>query len=185
MRILTIPATNSRRGMNSELLTYVGTILEDEHDLDVEQLDLNDFEMAIYSPDREAAGLPGEAERFFAAIGSADAVIVSYAEYNGSFTPAWKNTYDWASRIDQRVYQGKPVVMLAASPGPRAGQGVLGAATMSAPFFGAELVGSLGVGRFNDTFDTDTESLVDVELDSQLRHLLGQLVAAITTGNDD
>ena len=176
MKILAIPATNSRTSINKQLLEYVGSILADDHDAQVEVLDLNDYEMAIYSPEREAEGLPPEAQAFYDAIGKADAVIVSYAEYNGSFTPAWKNTYDWASRIDQQVYQGKPVLMLAASPGPRAGAGVLGAATMSAPFFGAKLVGSLGVGPFGEAF---SDRLTDAELDAELRALLEKLVAAV------
>lgn len=175
MKILAIPATNSRDGINKRLLGYVAEVLATKDEVEIELLDLNDYEMAIYSPEREAAGLPDEAQRFYDTIGAADAVIVSYAEYNGSFTPAWKNTYDWASRVDQRVYQEKPVLMLAASPGPRAGAGVLGAATMSAPHFGAELVGSLGIGTFYDAFD---DGLVDGELDGELRALLDALIAA-------
>ncbi len=178
MNILAIPATNNRGGINTQLLTYASAVLA-EHGADVEIMDLNDYEMAIYSPEREAAGLPAEAQAFYDKIGAADAVIISYAEYNGSFTPAWKNTYDWASRIDQKVYQGKPVVMLAASPGPRAGAGVLGAATMSAPFFGAELVGSLGIGTFYDSFDGQAGALVDAEQDAELRELLKKLADAV------
>ena len=180
MKILTIPATNSRNGINRRLLDLVGRQLADiRPGVEVEVLDLNDHEMPIYSGEREAAGIPAEAQGFFDAIGAADAVIVSYAEYNGSFTPAWKNTYDWASRIDQQVFQGKPVLMLAASPGPRAGAGVLGYATMTAPFFGAELVGSLGVGTFHQTYDAETGTLTDEALAAQLAELLEALCAAV------
>lgn len=178
MNILAIPATNSRDGVNTQLLTYASKLLTEEG-AEVEIVDLNDYEMAIYSPEREAAGIPAEAQAFFDKIGAADAVIVSYAEYNGSFTPAWKNTYDWASRIGMQVYQGRPVLMLAASPGPRGGAGVLGAATMSAPFFGAELVGSLGIGTFYESFDAEGGALADAERDAELRELLKKLVAAV------
>ena len=57
------------------------------------------------------------------------------------------------------------------------GAGVLGAATMSAPFFGAELVGSLGVGTFYEAFDA---KLVDQEADAELRALVEALVTAAT-----
>ncbi len=180
MKILTIPATNSRDGINRRLLELVGRRLAAlRPTVEVELLDLNDFEMPIYSGEREAAGIPAEARAFYDAIGAADAVIISYAEYNGSFTPAWKNTYDWASRVDQKVFQGTPVVMLAASPGPRAGAGVLAGATTTAPFFGAELVGSLGVGSFHQIHDPETGTLGDPEISARLDALLELLIAAV------
>lgn len=178
MRILTIPATNSRNGINAQLLDHVGDLLTGGlmPDAQVEQLDLNEFELPIYSTERqEREGIPEVARRFFDRIGAADAVVVSFAEHNGSYSAAWKNTYDWASRINMSVYQGKKVVMLAATPGPRAGAGVLGAATTTAPFFGADLVGSLGVGSFHDNFDSEAGSLTNPELSAELETLLKKL----------
>ena len=131
----------------------------------------------LYSPEREEEGLPELAQKFFDKIGSVDAVIVSFAEYNGSFTPAWKNIYDWASRIDAKVYQGKKVVMLAATPGGRAGAGVLGAATSGAPHFGAELVGSLGVGSFMNNFDSEAGEITNSDLQAQLKEVIAALAA--------
>ena len=179
MKILSIPASNSGTSINRQLLTYAKAIIEESSpEVEVEMVDINDYELAIYSPEREeAGGIPDKAKELFDKIGAADAIMMSFAEHNGSYTAAWKNTYDWASRVDQQVYQQRPVLMLAASPGPRGGAGVLGAATMSAPFFGAELVGSLGVGTFYEAFD---EKLVDQEADAELRALVEALVTAAT-----
>lgn len=80
-----------------------------------------------------------------------DAIVISFAEHNGSYTAAWKNIFDWISRIDQNVWQDTPLVMLAATPGPRAGAGVLGAATSAAPHFGGQLKSHFGVGSFYQT----------------------------------
>ena len=136
-------------------------------------LDLNDYEMPIFSVDREQEnGIHELAQQFFDKIGSADAVMVSFAEYNGSYTSAWKNIFDWASRIDTNVYQGKKVAMFAATPGPRAGAGVLGSATSGAPFFGAELVGSVGIGTFGDNFDPDAGEITDPDLQAQFKDIL-------------
>lgn len=178
MKILAIPASNSRHGINRQLIGYAARLLEDGlvPNATVEVLDLNDYEMPIYSVDRQQeSGLPEQARRFFDKIGSADAVIVSFAEHNGSYTAAWKNVYDWASRIDARVYQGKKVAMFAATPGPRAGAGVLGSATATAPFFGADLVGSLGIGTFGDNFDTATSEITDPDLRARFEKTLGAL----------
>ena len=178
MRILAIPATNSRNGINRQLLSSAGRLLEDGlvAGAEVEIIDLNDYEMPIYSTEREReAGIPEEARRLYAQIGSADAVVVSFAEYNGSYTSAWKNVFDWMSRVDKGVFQGKKVAMLAATPGPRGGAGVLGSATMAAPFFGADLVGSLGIPTFGDNFNSDADELSNPELRARFEKTLGAL----------
>ncbi|MEM9564501.1 MAG: NAD(P)H-dependent oxidoreductase [Actinomycetota bacterium] len=180
MKVLAIPATNSRRGLNRQLIDAAVRLLDESHgaDVEVEVVDLNDYEMPIYSTERERdLGMPEPARRLFDKIGAADAVIVSFAEYNGSYTSAWKNVHDWMSRIDMGIYQQKKVAMFAATPGPRGGAGVLGSATTSAPFFGADLVGSLGIPSFGQNFDAERGELVDPDLQAQFAKVLDALSA--------
>jgi NAD(P)H-dependent FMN reductase len=140
-------------------------------------VNLTDFEMPIYSIDRErASGIPQAARSFFDLIGAAEAVLVSFAEHNGTVTSAWKNLFDWMSRIDRQVWQGKPVVFLAASPGPRAGAGVLGHQPQLAPFFGADLRGVQGIGTWGEAWDAETGSLTRVEDIAALDAALSGLV---------
>ena len=69
-------------------------------------MDLNDYEMPIYSPDRQnEEGVHPLAQKFFDKITEADALIISFAEYNGNYTSAYKNVFDWASRI--KIYDRK------------------------------------------------------------------------------
>lgn len=178
MKILAIPATNSRNGLNRQLLGHAARLLEGGlvPGAEIEMLDLNDYEMPIYSDERLAEhGIPELARGLYDKIGQADAVIVSFAEHNGSYSAAWKNVYDWASRIDMAVYQGKKVAMFAATPGPRGGVSVLGNATMTAPFFGADLVGSLGIPTFGDNFDAETGELSGADLRDQFVKILEAL----------
>lgn len=180
MKILAIPATNSAHGINKQLLGYVKGRVEGGlvPDAEVELIDINDYEVAIYSPEREeAGGIPDLAQQLFDKIGAADAMIISFAEHNSSYTAAWKNLYDWMSRIETQAYQGTKAVMLAASPGGRAGAGVLGAATAAAPFYGAELLGSLGIGTFYDNFDTDAGVLTNADLVAELEKVLSTLAS--------
>ena len=178
MKILAFAASNSRNSINRALIDFALTRLREAHLLqaDVEVLDLNDFEMPIYSIDRERdGGVPQAAHTFFAKIGEADAILVSFAEHNGFVTAAWKNIFDWMSRIEMKLWQGNPLVMLAATPGRRAGANVLESQKLLAPHFGADLRGVLGIGKWSDAWDPDIQSLVQpndiAELDAVLATL--------------
>ena len=110
-----------------------------------------------------------------AEIADADALLISFAEHNMSFTAAWKNLYDWCSRIETKVYQGKPTVLLSTSPGGRGGANALEAALKSAPRFGADIRGSLSLPSFNDNFDTEAGMVSNPELDTQLKEVVASL----------
>ena len=160
MKILAFAASNSSNSINNLLVGAAAHLLRTEifPGAEIDTLDLNDFEMPIYSPDREAAGgVPEEARRFLARIEAADALVISFAEHNGYVSAAYKNLFDWASREGMNVYKGKPMVIMAATPGPRAGAGVLAAVQHLAPFFGGEIRGSFGLGAFHESFDRKTE----------------------------
>ncbi|CAH9062107.1 hypothetical protein PSECIP111951_02625 [Pseudoalteromonas holothuriae] len=167
MKVLAFAASSSRQSINKQLATYAASLVEDAH---VEVLDLNDYEMPIYSSDRENdQGIPTHAQTFYKKIGEADAVIVSFAEHNGSYTAAYKNIFDWTSRINQKVYQNKPMLLLATSPGPGGAKSVLSSAVGSAPFFAMDVKASLSVPSFYDVFDSEQGVLKDDVLNAQLK----------------
>ncbi|PSW58129.1 NADPH-dependent FMN reductase [Photobacterium leiognathi] len=173
MKLLAFAATNSQQSINRALVTYAASQVNAD---EVEILDLNDFEMAIYSIDREnTSGIPEQAQLFFDKISQADAVLISFAEHNGTYTAAYKNIFDWASRINQKFYQQKPVIMLATSPGPGGAKNVLDTAVTSAPFFDANVVGSLSIPSFYENFDLEKQTLINEELNSQLISLVTKL----------
>ena len=183
MKILAFAATSSKHSINKQLIAAATRTLEATPgtDVTVETIDLNDYEMPIYSIDRQNEdGIPQLAHDFFDKIGQADAVLISFAEHNGFYTAAYKNLFDWTSRIDMAVYQNKPTVMLATSPGPSGGANVLRAAVESAPFFGNDVVASVSVPGFYDRFDASTQTLTDPDLDSQFRAAL----TALSTSTD-
>lgn len=178
MKILAFAASNSRNSINKKLVTYAASLLEGGiiDGVEVEILDLNDYEMPIYSVDREQeGGVPEPAHLFYKKIGAADALLISYAEYNGSYTAAFKNLYDWSSRIDMKVYQGKPAVLMAASPGPRGGGRVLRDAKEVAPHFGMEVKADLSIARFQENFDAENGRITNAEIQAQLEVVLATL----------
>lgn len=181
MKVLAFAASNSRRSINGQLVAHAADRLATRYgpDVEIEVLDLNDYEMPLYSVDREREhGVPDLAHDFLDRIGAADVVLASFAEHNGTFTVAFKNVLDWASREEQRIWQDTPLVLLATSPGPGGARSVLATAEGSAPFWGGDLRGTLSVPRFRESFDVDTGELVDPDLSEALDAVLADLVDA-------
>ncbi len=173
MKVLAFAATSSRNSINKQLANYAASQIEGAQ---VELLDINDYEMPLFSEDREKElGQPELAHAFFKKIGEADALVISFAEHNGSYTAAYKNLFDWTSRIDQKVFQNKPVLILATSPGPGGASTVLAAASGSAPYFAAQVKGALSIPSFYDNFDLENGELINRELNDQLLSALSQL----------
>lgn len=173
MKVLAFAATNSSKSINKQLVTYAASLVDGA---DVEILDIHDYEMPLFSQDREdELGQPELAQKFFAKLGEADGIIISFAEHNGSYTAAYKNLFDWTSRIDQKVFQGKPVVLLATSPGPGGANTVLTAATGSAPYFAADVKASLSIPSFFDNFDMESGALRNEELKQALTEAVNKL----------
>ncbi|MGB2063703.1 NADPH-dependent FMN reductase [Marinomonas gallaica] len=176
MKVLAFAATNHKASINKQLVTYAANVLAENKGADVEVLDLNDYELPIYSIERQTEnGMHPLAQQFFDKIGAADVVLISFAEHNGSYSAVYKNLFDWTSRIDMKVYQNKPTVLLSTSPGPGGANSVLSAAVGSAEFFAMDLKGSLSVPSFNDNFDTDKGVLTNAELTAKLKDILSKV----------
>lgn len=173
MKVLAFGTSNSRNSINQKLARYAATQIDGA---DVTLLDIHNLEMPIYSEEREKeSDIPAFAHDFYQAIGEADTVVISFAEYNGSYTSAYKNLFDWASRIDMKVYQDKPMIMLATSPGPSGAQSVLAAAEGSAPFFAADVKGALSLPNFFDNFDVELGKVTDDSFNAQLAEIISTL----------
>jgi chromate reductase len=173
-KVICFAASSSRNSINKTLVTYAAGLLEKA---DVEILDLNDFELPLFSVDREAElGQPPLAQAFIDKIGASDALIIAFAEHNGCYSAAYKNIYDWASRIEARVYQNKPMVLLATSPGGRGGKSVLELALAQIPRFGGDIRGSVSVPSFFDNFDAVRGEMSNPEIDGELTAALGRLL---------
>lgn len=62
-----------------------------------------------------------------------DGFIVSLAEHNGPYSAAIKNVIDWLSRINQEMWNNKPMLLMTTSPGVREGARVKEAAKSRFP----------------------------------------------------
>lgn len=173
MKLLAFAASSSKKSINKRLVTYACSLMEDA---EVEILDLNDYELPLFSVDREEElGQPKLAHDFLLKIESCDALVISFAEHNGSYSVAYKNLFDWCSRIRKEIFSNKPVVLLSTSPGARGGASVLALATASLPRFSALLKGTLSVPSFYENFDVEQGMLKNSELNEKLVAVMGSL----------
>jgi chromate reductase, NAD(P)H dehydrogenase (quinone) len=173
MNLVAFAASSSRNSINRQLVSYAASLVEGA---EVEVLDLNDYEMPLFSVDREAElGHPEPAKAFLAKLAASDALMISFAEHNGSYTAAWKNLFDWSSRVNGKVFQNKPMVLLSTSPGARGGASVLATATSAAPFYGGQVKASLAIPDFHQNFDVERGTLNNYELKQELIKAVSQL----------
>ena len=125
-KILAFGASSSNNSINKKLASFVANKIAPQEAI---LIDLNDYEMPIYSDDRKRAdGIPEKAYEFKNLIKDSDGIVISLAEHNGSYTAAFKNIYDWISVIEEIVWNYKPVLLLSASNGSRGGKSVMSAA---------------------------------------------------------
>lgn len=176
MKILAIAGSNSDTSINRQLVTYATTLFENA---EIEIVDMNDFEMPIYKHQREVeSGVPQEAVDFASKIDDADVLLVSLAEHNGTYSTAFKNVFDWTSRIKQRaVWNEKPMLLMATAPGGRGGLGVLEAAEKRFPLHGGNIIGTFTLPFFNDQFDKVAQKISNDEKDSELRDIVKKISA--------
>jgi NAD(P)H-dependent FMN reductase len=169
MKIVALGASSSSTSLNKKLAAYTAHLAENAV---VDVLDINDFDVPMYSQDKEnELGIPAAALDFLDKFANADALVLSFAEHNGSYAAAYKNLFDWASRKERKVFAGKPTVMLATSPGPGGAKNVLASAVGSAPHFGANLIGSLSIPSFHENFDSEKNEITNAEVKTQLVEL--------------
>lgn len=170
MKIIAFGASPSKNSINKKLATYAAHLFENA---DVEVLDLNDFQMPIFSVDLEKEiGQHELAQEFLAKIATADILVVSLAENNSNYSAAFKNVFDWCSRITAKIFQDKPMLLMATSPGGRGGASVLEIAKNAFPRFGAVINATFSLPSFDANFDVKKGEISNSELDKQLRDIV-------------
>ena len=170
MKIIAFAGSNSQNSINKKLATYAAHLFENA---ELEILDLNDFQMPLFGVDIEKEiGQHPLAKAFLDKIAQADVLVVSLAENNGNYSVAFKNVFDWCSRISGKIFQEKPMLLMATSPGARGGASVLEIAKNAFPRYGAAIKATFSLPNFNDNFDIQKGTISNAELDSQLREIV-------------
>ena len=169
-RVLAFGASTSSTSINQQFASYAAHRLQDDFVITV--LDLNDFPMPLFSVDIERSqGAPEAAFRLKDQIQSHDGLIISLAEHNGAYTAAFKNAFDWISRLDGSTWGDKPMLLLSTSPGKRGGASVMDIASRRFPFDGGAVIATFSLPQFRINFDPDA-GIRDLELAQQFERAL-------------
>lgn len=158
---------------NTALLRAAATMMPDGTEL----VFGNIKDIPLYDGDLEAAdGIPGAVAELKDAIAMADGLLVATPEYNNSIPGVLKNVIDWLSRPPadiKRVFGGKPVAVMGASPG---GFGTILSQNAclpivrtlgTQPWFGGRLM----VSRAQKVFD-DHGAIADQAIHDQLKQFI-------------
>ncbi len=168
--ILAFAGSNSSDSINKQLSIYAASLVEGAK---ATILDLNDFDLPIYSKDLEAEkGIPENATKFLDYIKQSDGIVLSLAENNGAYSAVFKNLFDWLSRAEQKNWLGKPMLLMATSPGARGGQSVLQMAEDRFPRHNANIVGKFSLPSFNDNFSDG--KIINDDLNNKLKEEVKQ-----------
>ena len=170
MKIIAFAGSNSQNSINKKLATYAASLFEDAT---VEILDLNDFAMPLFSVDIEIeVGQHPKAQLFLDQLATADILVMSLAENNGNYSVAFKNVFDWCSRIMNKVFQEKNTLLMATSPGQRGGKSVLDIAQNNLPRYGVTIKAVFSLPSFNENFDVEQGRISNENLDQELKEIV-------------
>jgi len=175
-KILAFGASSSKNSINKKFASFVANKTAPQ---EATLIDLNDYEMPIYSDDRKKVdGIPDKAYEFKNLIKDSDGIIISFAEHNGSYTAAFKNIYDWISVIEKLVWNNKPLLLLSTSPGARGGKTVLETALSRFSQQSEYEIPNFSLPKFEENF-SDKEGITNKKLigllDEQIKIFLQQI----------
>jgi NAD(P)H-dependent FMN reductase len=175
--IVAFGASNSPHSINKQLATFTANQLTG---VEITILDLNDFELPVYSPVLEKTeGVPAGAIAFSEQIKNSDGLVVSLAEYNGLHTAAFKNLWDWMSRLGTpQIWHGKPMFLMATSPSKRPESNVMKVSKYLFPLFGANIISSFSLPSFNHFFKD--ENIVDPDAKAEFQLQLNKFQSYLT-----
>lgn len=177
-RIIGLSGSLRKGSFNTALLRAAAGLMPEGWELEVRTL----HGIPVYDGDEEeASGVPPAVEELKDAVAGARGLLISTPEYNNSIPGVLKNGLDWMTRPPadaKRVFAGRPVAMMGATPGPY-GTTLSQVALLPVlrtlgtnPWFGGRLL----VGNADEIFDA-AGSLVKSDLRERLRVFLAGFAA--------
>ncbi len=178
--LIGISGSLRRQSLNSALLRAAAGMMPDGSTLEIADIS----GIPLYNGDVESEGMPAAVTTLKDRIASSNGLLLVTPEYNNSIPGVMKNAIDWLTRPSDdiaRVFHGRPVTIIGASPGPygtllsqNAWLSVL-RTLRTDPWF----EGRLAVARAGSVFNEKGE-LVDEKVRGQLRQFMEGFVQYVS-----
>ena len=150
MKILAFAGSNSSDSINHQLILFIKKQI---NEVEMEILSLTEYNIPLYGIDIEKnEGFPRGVIDLYNKIQEAQGIIISVAEHNGNVTAFFKSVIDWLSRYNRTFLEGKKILLLSTSPGPKGGVSALAITQKTLSYFKGELVTSYSLGNFFEIF---------------------------------
>jgi chromate reductase, NAD(P)H dehydrogenase (quinone) len=172
-KLIGISGSLRKGSYNSALLRAASTMMPAGTELLIREI----RGIPLYDGDVEASdGIPAAVTELKDLIAQADGLLIATPEYNNSMPGVLKNAIDWLTRPAadiKRVFGGKPVAVIGASPG---GFGTILSQNAwlpvlrtleTQPWFGGRLM----VSRAQNVFDANGE-MTDPKIHEQLKQFV-------------
>ncbi len=172
-KILAFAGSSNQDSINEKL---VKSVIRKFPEQQIEFIDLKRFNIPIYSQEIEQKGIPEPIKELFQLFIEADTFIIASPEHNGLPSAFLKNIIDWLSRIDQRFFGKKPVLLLSTSPGPTGGKTHLQILKKLVLRWGGLFVEQYSLGSFEQNFDKNTLSITNPEENKKLKRTMEAII---------
>lgn len=177
IKILAIGGSNSKKSINTAFATYIASQVADA---EVTVLNWEGITLPLFGVDlQDEIGIPEAAQDFLNQIKEADGIVLSVAEHNGNITAAFKNLWDWASRLEQKVWMNKPMFLASTSPGGRGAKSAIETIEKIMPHYGGNVVARMSLPLFNENLKAG--KIQDDELQNIFHTQLELFAAALNS----
>jgi len=144
-KILAFTGSNHSKSINQQLVSYTASLIPE---LEIEVLDISQWNIPIYSIDMDPDQTPMEITQLIELIKNHDGFIISSPEHNGSTPAFFKNIIDWLSRRSKNVFENKPMLLMSASPGKSGGVKNRQLLEHLLPYLGVNIVATFSLPSF-------------------------------------
>ena len=184
MKILAFAGSSSMNSINKKFINSVSKYYKETRMLSNSSISTA-MKCLLFSEDREAGiGSPAEASAFAAKLDWADLILISLAEHNGNYPAAYKNLYDWTSRIKGRkLFNGKAVFLVSTSEGSRGAKSIMDIALARMPKDGANILEHFSLPEFSKNFEESkgvSNPLLRSQLEAKVRKTKRMMASLLT-----